>query len=519
MTSNGSKVHGNSTQRILIQTSCYCVIDGVTSTIRKLEAHLLSSNPDTQICILTTKSGDLSNLDNYLNLVPSHLHLTVHPRRTVIFVDALKLPVMDIYSYRLGLRLSPSSLQSIKAFNPTVIHSTVPDLLNLDLLSHSRHTQTPYVSTFHSDYILYMDYYEAKWIKIVLENYMRHTYSFTPELYVPTKYYKRLLSSPDYNLGGVTVIKDWPRPVDTCKFNPKHRSQHWRSSMGFKASDIVVCYCGRLVVEKNPDKYIEVMKALEKKGYGDKVKGIVIGDGPLLEVMRSSFDSNYVKCTGWLEPPELAVAYASSDLFLFPSGCETFGNVTLEACASGLPVIVEAGCSEHLVEDNGYAIEDQDDYYKRTVELIEDEGLRRRMAENSIILSKRFDLEIVCDKMAKIYEEAKPPKNDAPDNKFNFPWGRVEHPWVLIGIEVVFWILVTSCVQLTKLYEWSKRTPVINVAAAAVGNLLAIVLLGIGKLVPKAQAGGGKMSDRLGGMLALAILFPLSCKEVQRKVN
>ena len=143
----------------------------------------------------------------------------------------------------------------------------------------------------------------------------------------------------------------------------------------------------------------------------------------------------------------------------------------------------------------------------------------RRMAENSIILSKRFDLEIVCDKMAKIYEEAKPPKNDAPDNKFNFPWGRVEHPWVLIGIEVVFWILVTSCVQLTKLYEWSKRTPVINVAAAAVGNLLAIVLLGIGKLVPKAQAGGGKMSDRLGGMLALAILFPLSCKEVQRKVN
>lgn len=373
-----------------------------------------------------------------------------------------------------------------------------------------------------------MDYYEASWIKIILENYMRHTYSFTPELYVPTEYYRRLLRSPDYNLKECVEVKMWGRPVDLRKFNREHRSEEWRKKMGFNIDDVVVCYCGRLVVEKNPERYIQVMEKLKgRDNNNNNVKGLVIGDGPYLKIIQERLEKDYVKCTGWLGQPELSVAYASSDIFLFPSGCETFGNVTLEACASGLPVIVEGGCSEHLVENNGYAITKQEEYYMRTLEIIEDKELRKRMAENSVKVSKQFDMETVCDKMVKIYENAKPPKNDAPDNIFNFPWGRDAHPWALVGVEVVFWILCTSWVQLTKLYEYSKRTPVLNVVVVLILRLFGLLQFGVNRLMSKKKekegggggSGEGGITERVGGMLGLAFCKFLARKPVQPKVT
>jgi len=108
-------------------------------------------------------------------------------------------------------------------------------------------------------------------------------------------------------------------------------------------------------------------------------------------------------------PDELKVAYASSDIFLFPSAVETFGNVTLEAAGSGLPLIAEGGCSGHLVKSgvNGYACTagDEDAFYEATLDLILNPKKRKRFAERSREHSLLFEQHAVMREMVEIYSE------------------------------------------------------------------------------------------------------------------
>ena len=98
-------------------------------------------------------------------------------------------------------------------------------------------------------------------------------------------------------------------------------------------TDVVVLFVGRLVPEKRPDIFADVVKRLAAEGRGLRFKALVVGAGPYQDEMKALPNTT---CLGWVGGAELAVAYASSDIFLFPSSVETFGNVTLEAAASGL---------------------------------------------------------------------------------------------------------------------------------------------------------------------------------------
>ena len=106
---------------------------------------------------------------------------------------------------------------------------------------------------------------------------------------------------------------------------------------------MAICFAGRLVTEKHCAVYCDVIRKLNKTPrLKQRVVGVVIGEGAYFKEMSNL--PNTV-ATGWLNNEALSTAYASCDVFLFPSGSETFGNVTLEACASGLPIVVEKGCS------------------------------------------------------------------------------------------------------------------------------------------------------------------------------
>jgi Glycosyl transferases group 1 len=108
---------------------------------------------------------------------------------------------------------------------------------------------------------------------------------------------------------------------------------------------------------------------------------------------------------GWLDGDQLSTAYASSDIFLFPSSVETFGNVTLEAAASGLPLVVEAGCSGHLVNDgkNGFACTDEDSFFEATLKLVVDKGFRESCAAESRKHSLAFEKHAVVKQMLDNY--------------------------------------------------------------------------------------------------------------------
>ncbi len=149
---------------------------------------------------------------------------------------------------------------------------------------------------------------------------------------------------------GVTAeIKLWTRGVELDRFGPDHRSETWREARGFAPADVVVAFIGRLVWEKGLDVYAEVISGLQARGL--PARALVVGEGPAQEALRGRLDATAV-FTGHLEGGELSTAYASADLFLFPSETETFGNVTLEALASGLPVVAaDAAGSRMLVND------------------------------------------------------------------------------------------------------------------------------------------------------------------------
>ena len=112
---------------------------------------------------------------------------------------------------------------------------------------------------------------------------------------------------------------------------------------------------------------------------------------------------------GWLDGKELSVAYASSDIFLFPSSVETFGNVTLEAAGSALPLVVEAQCSSHLVNHgvNGYLCEagNATSFYESTVRLLRDAQLRASFSEQSKALSLTMEQSTVVREMLQHYED------------------------------------------------------------------------------------------------------------------
>lgn len=176
--------------------------------------------------------------------------------------------------------------------------------------------------------------------------------------------------------------------------------------MGLRESDIVITYVSRLVWEKNPDLFADVVKRLQTKF--KQVKALIVGDGPALSGLKEIFPEAVY--TGFLKGEELAASYANSDIFFFPSDTETFGNVTLEAMASGLPcVVADATGSKSLVEHhkNGFVIpvERKDEFYNSLETLIADNTLREKMGASSLEKSKQYTWSAINNRLLKFYKE------------------------------------------------------------------------------------------------------------------
>ncbi|GAX15761.1 hypothetical protein FisN_3Lh201 [Fistulifera solaris] len=388
--------------RVLLYTTCYNVIDGVTLTIRKLEEEILAAGH--HVCILSTASGDPANtnMDG------------VHPNRRVVFIDdSVPIPFLhdennpDL-TYHVGFALSRSVRAQIEEFEPSIIHITVPDCTGCHLIQYAREKELPIMGTYHSNIPEYMEHYPGlSWLKIILGRYFRHQYNFLQTLYVPTPYIqKRLVDS--YKMDSVTNLGIWGRGVDINSFHPYHRSLKYRHSLGIPDDCPVICWVGRLVSEKRPDIFANVVRRLHSTGVN--FHALVIGAGACEDEIKQLPNTTFC---GWMNMSELAVAYASSDVFLFPSAVETFGNVTLEAASSGLPVVVEEGCSGHLVSQgvNGFACPegDSDAFYEATLQLVTDAKLRdackiasREIAET---MEKRSVVRAMLDNYAQVTDQ------------------------------------------------------------------------------------------------------------------
>lgn len=177
--------------------------------------------------------------------------------------------------------------------------------------------------------------------------------------YVPSMYYYNLLVQKGANPEKLIIFK---RGVDTNLFNPNKKDKnYWSEQLKIEKNKKVILYVGRISKEKGLDKLIKIAQKLPERIF------VLVGDGPYREELQSKSLSN-VYFTGFKEGEDLAKAYASSDLFLFPSDTDTYALVVLEALASGLPVIISAkgGACEHIENGvNGFVVNDIDEYVEK----------------------------------------------------------------------------------------------------------------------------------------------------------
>lgn len=294
----------------------------------------------------------------------------------LVAIPSMAIPTRP--EYRIALGLSSAARQKLEAFRPTLLHIAVPDIAGYKAMKLAERWGVPVVASYHTRYDTYLRFYGLGIFEKLGQRYMRHFYNRMRRVYAPSDSMAEILRSE----GQSQHVEIWARGVESDLFSPMKRDMAWRRALGIADDDVAISFAGRLVKEKNTAIYVRVLNALTAKGL--KVKPLVIGDGPEMAGMKASLRNGVF--VGFLHGEDLARAYASSDIFFFPSESETFGNVTLEAMASGLPAVnaissgsnslVTEGVTGHLV-----SARDEDALAARLAALAQDPALRQRMGE------------------------------------------------------------------------------------------------------------------------------------------
>lgn len=204
---------------------------------------------------------------------------------------------------------------------------------------------------------------------------------------------------------GIQRVELWQRGIDTAGFSPSFRNEELRSSIGVDEKTPILLFVARLVKEKNIDDLVAAAHLLEQRGSSFKL--VIVGDGPEREFMQRRLPNAHF--TGYLFGRELSEWYASSDIFVFPSTTETFGNVILEAFASGLPAVtVDSGGVADLVTDgiNGFIARGKDpaDFSEKINILIENHDFMKRLGFQAKLSSVDYNWNAVNSKLISSYE-------------------------------------------------------------------------------------------------------------------
>jgi glycosyltransferase involved in cell wall biosynthesis len=343
--------------RVALVTSSYNFIrDGVALTLNRLVGYLEAQGVEVLVFAPIAPK-------------PAFAH-----KGTIVPVPSIPMPGRP--EYRIPFGLGRAATRTLRDFQPDIIHLAVPDFLGMAAQAFARANNIPAVATYHTRYETYLKHY---WYLAPLEGWLkrrlRRFYGVCREVYVPSDSTRDALLAD----GLRNNFKPWPRGIDTVRFSPDRRSAAWRAQLGIGADELVVLHVSRLVREKRLDTLTAALKQITVPH-----KVVIVGDGPDRGFAEKELPDAIF--TGFQGGEMLSTAYASSDIFVFPSDSESFGNVTLEAMASGLPcVCADATGSRSLVMagETGLLADasDADGFARHITALAADPALRAAMGQ------------------------------------------------------------------------------------------------------------------------------------------
>ncbi|MGB5485369.1 glycosyltransferase family 4 protein [Parasphingorhabdus sp.] len=264
------------------------------------------------------------------------------PTGDLISVPSVAFPGRG--EYRFPTRLSGDVRKDLEQFKPNIMQISSPDRVGHKMVSWARKTNIPVLASVHTRFETYPRYYNLAFLEPVIEAILRRLYRRCDALVAPSESMAQVLRDQRMNYD----VGIWSRGVDRETFNSGHRDMAWRRSLGIADDEPVIGFLGRLVMEKGLDVFSDAIDELKRRKVTHKV--VVIGEGPAQQWFEDRISGAIF--AGFQQGSELGRAVASMDMLFNPSITETFGNVTLEAMASGLPVVAaKATGSQSLVRD------------------------------------------------------------------------------------------------------------------------------------------------------------------------
>jgi glycosyltransferase involved in cell wall biosynthesis len=318
-------------------------------------------------------------------------------------VDIPAMPIPGRSEYRLPVSLPARVRRDLAQFKPNIVHISSPDFVAHRAVSWARRRRIAVVASVHTRFDTYFSYYGLQVLEPLARGIMRRLYHRCEVVMVPSESTAAILRAQRMNRD----ITTWTRGIDRHQYNPERRDPEWRRSVGIADDEVVVAFLGRIVMEKGLDVFAEAIRALQERGVPHRV--LVIGEGPA----RAWFEQQLPDAvfTGQLTGTDLATALASSDVLLNPSITETFGNVTVEAMACGLPVVAAVSTgSANIVRDGitGMLVKvyEIDEFADALDMYIHDSELRHHHGEAGLAVAKTMDWDTINSAVIRTYVHA-----------------------------------------------------------------------------------------------------------------
>lgn len=369
-------------------------INGVTKTLQKMRLAMEARGIE------------------YLFFVPGEGPFESETSRTASFAS------FRFFAYpqcRIALPDYGAVKRRLDAFKPDIIHLTTPFSIGLCGARYAREQGIPHTATYHTDFPEYLDHYGLGILKKGAWQFFKWFHDSSDINFAPSEQTRLKMETM-----GIPRLALWKRGIETERFNPRFRDGDLRLGWTNGNGDIpCLVHVGRLAREKELDVLMDAVDILNAKEVPFRL--VFVGDGPMRAQLEARAASN-VRFSGYRTGADLSRHYASGDLFCFTSGTETYGNVLLEAMASGLPAVSvrEGGASENVIDGVNSLVFKRGsgaDMAEKIERLLRDVSLRERLAAGALRHVQNKDWTSVFDDLFKRYERLTEQAKDGKDRR------------------------------------------------------------------------------------------------------